>query len=282
MRRRTGIARQFFTDAVDDRLIKENPFAKVKGVAVRENRSRDYFVSREEIEKVISICPNNEWKLIVSLSRYLGLRIPSELNNLKWRDVDFEHDTIRIHAPKTEHHGPQHTERLVPIFADCELKKYLEIQRDELLCDFDVEAQPLSKEPIIRQYRHRENIRTQFEKLIKKAKLIPWRKLFGNCRSTRETELLDLGFKPKAVAYWLGHSLKIQAKHYVQVTEADYEKARGFNCQISDQSAVVLKSTAKNSTEQQALFSAPLGITLSESGRHWTRTSDLCRVKAAL
>lgn len=35
---------------------------------MKENRSRDYFISRADIEKIIAICPNNEWKLVVSLA----------------------------------------------------------------------------------------------------------------------------------------------------------------------------------------------------------------------
>lgn len=283
VRRRTGIARQFFTDAVDDKLIIENPFSKVKGVAVKENHSRDYFVSREDIEKVIALCPNNEWKLIVSLARYLGIRIPSELDELCWGDIDFENSRITVRAPKTSHHGEGHAERIIPLFGDCNLRDYLQVQRNELLDSFDPKANRLSEQPVIRTHRRRENLRTGFARLIRKAGLKPWPKLFANCRSTRETELLDLGFKPKAVAEWMGHSLKIQAKHYVQVTEADYAKAIGFNCQISVQSTAVPSRAATTPAVKEADSSVSLGIPLVENGRHWTRNrpKNKCKIASA-
>jgi hypothetical protein len=77
-RRRCGFARQFFNEAIDARLITENPFHKMKGIGVRANRSRDYFLSREDAEKVVKACPDNEWKLLFALSRFGGLRCPSE------------------------------------------------------------------------------------------------------------------------------------------------------------------------------------------------------------
>jgi site-specific recombinase XerD len=77
VRRRCGIARQFFRDAVRRRVIAESPFADMKGVVVRSNRSRDYFITREDADAVLKACPDNHWKLFFGLSRYGGLRCPS-------------------------------------------------------------------------------------------------------------------------------------------------------------------------------------------------------------
>jgi integrase len=84
-RRRCGIARQLFRVAVKNRLAGENPFADMEeGVGVLANRSRDYFVTRKEADAIIAACPNNEWKLLFALSRYGGLRCPSEHLALRW------------------------------------------------------------------------------------------------------------------------------------------------------------------------------------------------------
>ena len=49
-----------------------------------------------------------------------------------------------------------------------------------------------STEPIITRYRSAaQNLRTTFEKIIRRAGLEPWPKLFQNLRSTRETELAE-------------------------------------------------------------------------------------------
>jgi hypothetical protein len=69
VRRRCGIARQFFRDAVRRRLLAESPFAEMQGVVVRSNRSRDYFVSRREADEVLKACPDAQWRLLFALSR---------------------------------------------------------------------------------------------------------------------------------------------------------------------------------------------------------------------
>jgi Phage integrase SAM-like domain len=78
IRRRCGRARQLFQAALRHRLITRNPFADLKGVSVLANRSRDYFVSRDIAEAVLRACPDNQWRLRFALSRYGGLRCPSE------------------------------------------------------------------------------------------------------------------------------------------------------------------------------------------------------------
>jgi integrase-like protein len=73
VRRRCGIARQFFKAAVRKRLIATNAFTDMEeGVGVLANRERDDIVSRDEADKVINACPNNEWKLLFALSRFGG------------------------------------------------------------------------------------------------------------------------------------------------------------------------------------------------------------------
>jgi hypothetical protein len=59
IRRRCGIAKQFFNAAIRLRLIPENPFSELKS-AVQANASRFYFVTLEEAGKVLENCPDAE------------------------------------------------------------------------------------------------------------------------------------------------------------------------------------------------------------------------------
>ncbi len=68
------------------------------------------------------------------------------------------------------------------------------------------------------------NLRTQFERLIRKAGLEPWPRLFHNLRSSRETELLE-HFPAHVVAAWMGHDVKVSLQHYAQVTDEHFERA---------------------------------------------------------
>ena len=58
----------------------------------------------------------------MTLSRYGGLRTPSEAQHLKWADINWEKNRIVVTSPKTEHHEGKGT-RVVPLFS--ELRKPL-------------------------------------------------------------------------------------------------------------------------------------------------------------
>src|ERR1700722_3759277 len=78
-----------------------------------------------------------------------------------------------------------------------------------------------------RRIRHQSteaNLRTQFTKIVERAGLDPWPKIFHNLRASRQTELEDL-FPSHVVCAWIGNSPRIARKHYLQVTESHFEKA---------------------------------------------------------
>jgi integrase len=211
--RRLKRARQFLSAAVKRRLLAENPFAAVKCGNYTDGR-RFHFVSREEAAAVLDACPDAEWRLIFSLCRYGGLRCPSEVLGLTWADVDWARGQFAVHSPKTEQHdgGTRH----VPLFP--ELLPHLQAA---------FEGAAVGQVHLVARYRGgSENLRTQMAKIIRRAGLTPWPKLFQNCRSTRETELAER-FPLHVVCAWLGNSPRVASKHYLQVTEGHFRKARG-------------------------------------------------------
>jgi integrase len=216
VRRRCGVAKQFFRAAVRLRLIAENPFADMKGCVVHGNPDREYFVTRDEAAAVLEACPDAEWRLIFALSRYAGLRCPSEHLALRWGDVDWEHSRMLVRASKTERHKDK-GKRLVPIFP--ELRPFLE------------EAFEQAEDGafwVVTRYRDAtQNMRTQLERIIHKAGLKAWPKLFANLRATRATELVAAGWPEYKVCKWLGHTEGIAKKHYWQITDEDYRLAAG-------------------------------------------------------
>lgn len=234
VRRRCSMAKQLFKAGVRRRFISANPFADLTG-SVRANPSRFYFVTREEADKVLEACPDDEWRLLFALSRYGGLRCPSEHLSLKWGDIDWENGRIRVHSPKTEHHVGGES-RMIPLFP--ELRPYL----DRLFDKADE-----GPEHIITRYRDRtQNLRTHLERIIKRAGLKPWPKLFQNLRSTRETELAET-FPMHVVCAWIGNSQAVAAKHYLQVTDSHF--AQGSALQNPVQSNAVLTGNASHERE---------------------------------
>ena len=218
-------ARQFFRAAVRKRLIRANPFEGVKG-GKQSNPARKCFVPAETIEQVIEACPNAQWRLIFALGRYAGLRIPSELQELEWSDVNWEKGRITIKVPKKAH-IEGHETRVIPIFE--ELRPHLEKAFEEAE-DGAVYVVPKARET--------GNLRTHAKRILRKAGVAEWPKLFQNLRASRETELMQK-HPAHVVQAWIGHTAAVAQSHYLQVTDSDFDKATGKAAQNPAQSASV-------------------------------------------
>src|SRR5262249_1927880 len=68
------------------------------------------------------------------------------------------------------------------------------------------------------------NLRQQFGRIIKRAGLTSWPRLFHNLRASRETELAH-EYPIHVVTAWLGNTTQIAMKHYCMVTEDDMRRA---------------------------------------------------------
>ena len=217
--------RQFLEHAVDSNLIIKNPFAKMK-MGGQKNPSRLSFIDRETSQKVLDACPNLQWRLIFSLARFGGLRIPSELVGLKWDDVLWDQKKIRVPSPKTEHiEGKGH--RWIPLFP--EITEPLERAWEE--------AKEGEQFIFPRTITGAVNLRKGLTSIIKKAGLSPWPKLFQNLRASRETELCQ-NHPLHVVAAWIGNSPTIAIGHYLQTIDPDWEKATTISDVKSDGSDV--------------------------------------------
>ena len=212
VRRRCGRVKQFFKAAVRRKLIDSNPFADIR-CNVTANHSRFVFISREDSAKVIEACPDSQWRTLFALARYGGLRCPSETLNLRWQDIDWHNQRMTVRSPKTEHHAGRES-RQVPVFP--ELLPYLE-EAFELADE--------GTEYVITRYRSQDaNLRTQLQKIIRRAGLEVWQKPWQNLRSTRETELVE-SFPVHVAAAWLGNTEAVATKHYLQVTDDHFQRA---------------------------------------------------------
>ena len=205
-------ARQYFRAAVRKRILADNPMQDVKAPA-QVNTARAFYVSREATERIIAACPDGEWRLIVALARYGGLRTPSETLALTWADVDWEHCRIRVPSPKTACHAGRES-RMLPLFP--ELRPYLEAVFDE--------AEPGTIYVIAKHRIASANLRTTLQRICDRAGVQLWERAFQNMRATRETELTQ-EHPLHVVVAWLGNSAPIAARHYLQVTDADFDRA---------------------------------------------------------
>lgn len=213
IRRKCGRARQFFNAAIRRRIITTNPFTGMT-CTVNPNESRFHYVTTEDSQKILDACPDSQWRLIFALCRWGGLRCPSEIMPLTWDDVNWENGRLHVTSPKTAHVGKG--TRVIPLFP--ELREHLEAVFDE--------AEPGTTYVITRYRERNSNLRTQMNRIIKRAGLELWDKPFQNLRSTRETELAER-FPMHIVCKWIGNTELVAAKHYLQMTDEHFQQAAG-------------------------------------------------------
>jgi integrase len=206
VRRKSGLVKQIFNHAVDLRLIADNPFTRLP-CSVGRNEERMTFVSHETIERVIEAAPDASWRAIVALARYGGLRIPSELERMTWKDVNFAIGLVHVYSVKTEHHEGK-SERYLPLFD--ELRPYME----DLAIQAKAEGRAGLDDKVFPNITSASNLRTGLIRMIKKSGVGQWEKLFQNLRASRETELMEGGVSIHKVCQWLGNSPAIALRHY--------------------------------------------------------------------
>ncbi len=210
--KRCGNAKVFFGVAVKRKLITDNPFTELESGSVA-NKSRQYFLKPEDAQKVLDACPDAEWRLIFALCRYGGLRCPSEVLGLRWVDVKWDDGRIHITSPKTERYEGRGS-RDIPMFPEL---------RTALMDVFD-QAQE-GAEFCINRYRcANSNLRTQFERIIRRAGLQAWPRIFQNLRATRESELAAI-YPLHVVTAWIGNTARIAERHYLQVPPEFFQQA---------------------------------------------------------
>lgn len=203
-------ARQFFHGAVRARLLSANPLEGVKTPG-EVDTSKQVFLTAENVLKVMEELPSTDLRTVVAVARFGGLRVPSEIGQLRWDDILWDKCMMRVTSPKTEHHGKG--ERFVPLFP--QLRKFLNEAWD---------AAPAGAEFVIQANHYRDggaNLRTPLRRGFRNAGVAFPPKVFMNMRSSLETELCE-EFPMHKVVYWLGNSVRIAQKHYLQIRDEDY------------------------------------------------------------
>ncbi len=78
-----------------------SPFADLRA-GPQSNPERTQYVPPQVIQAVLAACPNHDWRGIVALSRYAGLRCPSEVLALRWGDVNWERGRLTVRSQKRQ------------------------------------------------------------------------------------------------------------------------------------------------------------------------------------
>jgi hypothetical protein len=206
-----GACRTIFSMAVTLRIVTENPFEGII-LGERKNELRQFYVTRELLNKVLEYCIDDRDKLIIVLARFAGLRIPSEL--VKLRFCDFSNNVIRVHEEtKTG-------SREVPLFKEVrQVFERLSGAPDEFVFPgpYSAEWYPWC----------------MLSDTIERANLERWQKLFINMRSSCITDLDDLGYSEKTLDAIFGNSAEVRRIHYLQL-----QKERAYKKVLADNEAI--------------------------------------------
>lgn len=219
--RRLTTVRMIFELAAKLGLIESNPFAEISSRSHIPNERR-YYLPMADFEKLIRACHARDMVLILALSRLAGLRCPSEVLTLRWSDVDLAAGKMLIRSPKTEH-LPGKEERICPVFAP--LRPYLDAAEREGEYVLGGENGDRLRQIANSHAGWRSvNLRERMVKLIRRAGLNQWPRIFHTLRASCETDLAR-EFPLHVVAAWLGNTPSVAVKHYLQVIDADFQRA---------------------------------------------------------
>jgi len=220
IRKRLQFATMIFRAAMRRRIVRENPFLGV-GVKALKGGEKE-FITIAQTEAILDKCPDHHWRSIVALARYGGLRCPSEVLSLRWVDIDWAAETITVQSPKTAHHAGKET-RIIPLWP--QLREHL----DAAFFAPERDASPYVVDERFRQAAigkdgnwRNVNLRTTFEKIVARAGVPKYPRIFHSLRASRQTELAETepAFR---VCAWLGNSEDVARDHYY-LTSADQAK----------------------------------------------------------
>ena len=268
--KRLSYAKQLFRDAARRRVIQANPFAEIRSPP--RSAGTKYYVSIEETQRLLEACPSQDWRTIIALCRFAGLRCPSEVLLLTWDRVQFDQERMIVRSPKTEHHEGK-KERVVPITQ--ELMVHLRDAHNSV---------PTGSTFVVTNDKLREaaqgvkgwrcaNLRTQLLRILRRVDMKPWPLPFINLRSSCQTDFTQ-EFSEYIVNQWIGNSQAVARRHYLQVTEDHFARAAKHFSMGSTNSVQLDRRAAHNPAQQAAAGSGmEMKSTSHSTSKHGTSSA---------
>lgn len=222
--KRTESVRAFFRDAVLRKLTPKNPFEGVRLPRYQDDRRA--YVPVEIVERLIDATPDLEWKLLLAMARYLGVRVPSEPFSMTWDCVNWAENWIRVPSPKTAGHGKAY--RIVPIFPPVRprLEAVFEPAREGESYIFARLRARASVRVANQEWWNAVNLRQQSLRLIARIGERPWPRLWHALRASAEPDLVAR-FPIGTTCEGIGNTVAVAARHYLRIGPEDKARAIG-------------------------------------------------------
>jgi len=195
--REMALIRHTYNKGIEWEKCSENPVRKIKFYSEKENRRMRYLEQHEKVN-LLNACPTAT-KRIVFFALNTGMR-QGEILNLRWKDVDFKMNLIKIRHSKAG--KPRY------VTMNSELVKMLKSM------------------PSISEYVFGNKIgkaewtlyRKPFEKAVKKAGLTDF--CFHDLRHCFASDLVMKGVDLKTVSELLGHATMQMTERYAHLSPA--------------------------------------------------------------
>lgn len=214
-------AKVVFNFAVQLGLCKSNPFEHVKPGAVHVAKEW-HKVSREDLRKIMA-AGSGDWPVLFALARLAGMR-RGEILRLTWADVDWHAKMIHV-LPELQRgaraEGTKQRERWVPI--DPELYKILQDHFD---------AVPDETVPVCRIPTNNMHVRALA--ILRRAGLPGYSKPIHTLKKCLASEWLERGIPVTDVAKWLGDSVEVLMKHYVEAMKSSAARVTGDRDELAE------------------------------------------------
>ena len=180
------------------------------------------FIDPVEFQKVIDhFAGDVEMQAVLALSRWTGLRVPSEVVTLRRSSIDLEANRVVIDDAKRSHRqsrGPPRV-RTLPLFSA--LYPYLQplLARPGKPTDYllpTIGGQSAERVgSLLRQRVYRALDRLGIDR---------WPRVFHSPRATRQTELIGV-VGEKAACDWIGNSLDVSRRNYELIKDETFAQA---------------------------------------------------------
>ncbi|WP_203288155.1 tyrosine-type recombinase/integrase [Metabacillus sp. cB07] len=209
VRRKIYAVNSFYNFLLDEEIISENPFRKVR--LPNKRRNIPVFLTTQELDKLIFTAERHPNKtsgmrdlICISILRYTGCR-RNELLNLKWKHINFIDGSIKFT-------GKGNKERLVPIHP--KLMKYLQ--------KYNLQSESNWEGYIVKGQKNNKLSNSSLKKITEKYlvfsglsnKSITPHKI----RHSFASELLRNGVDIRLIQQWLGHEEITTTAIYTHVT----------------------------------------------------------------
>lgn len=199
-----GVLSQALNAAVVEGLIDRNPLRGWVKTTAGANPANWEYIDLDTIREVMAASTCSEERLLLGLSRFAGLRIPSEIKSLTWDDLEIAPDgkvgLLKVRTPKTQRSGKH--EKVVPV---CE--ELLELLKEARLTS--------NSEFMLPRMRTYSSPQMVVIRLCRRAGVEVWRRITHNLRASCLSDWRKR-FSDIEAAQWAGNSPQVLLAHYTR------------------------------------------------------------------